>query len=134
MQVLGQKWMCVQIPVPGATSLLGYMAGTYVSCGEGAGASDMRHAQTVQTVSYRLTEHTCACVIGLDAVSAMLMESCILLVRGEGWQQETSHYSQKQSLRHQLISFAHLRTGGEQPHENCLSTCSGNSYNDLSLC
>lgn len=51
--------------------------GMYVSCGEGAGASDMWHAQTVQTVSYHLTEHTCGCIIGLDVISAMLMDSCI---------------------------------------------------------
>lgn len=57
----------------------------------GGGASDMWHAQTVQTVSYRLTEHTYACFVGLAAVSAVLMDGCILFVCGKGWQQETRH-------------------------------------------
>lgn len=65
--------------------------GTCVSCGQGAGASDVWHAQTVQTVSYRLTEHTYACFVGLAAVSAVLMDGCILFVCGKGWQQETRH-------------------------------------------
>lgn len=32
---------------------------------------------------------TCACFVGLAAVSAMLMDSCILFICGKGWQQDT---------------------------------------------
>lgn len=80
-----------EIPVPGATSLPGSGLGTCVSRGQGAGASDMWHAQAVQTGSYHLAEYMCACFVGLAAVSAMLMDSFILFICGKGWQQDTRH-------------------------------------------
>lgn len=52
------------------------------ACAEGAGASDMRCAQAVQTVSYRLTEHMCACIMELDVISATLIDSCVLFICG----------------------------------------------------
>lgn len=78
-----------EIPVPGATSLPGSWLGTRVSRGQGAGASDMGRAQPGQTVPFRLAEHMCACFVGLAAVPAMLIDSCVLFTCGKGWQQET---------------------------------------------
>lgn len=63
--------------------------GTCVCCGQAAGASDMWPAQAVQTISCHLTEHMSACFVGLGAVSAMLMDSCVLFICGRGWQQDT---------------------------------------------